>query len=239
MNSLGLLVYGDTSRFTDRIAKWADDMKPSRLVVVNNHAGMLAAGEMAGDNTHFEFSGYRVLCANLSGDGPFVIVNDTLFRNHWTGGWTQLLRIVMRRIDCTQDVVYGDIRRDGNSIPERPDPFLASWIFVLPNRAVLLRFDQILDQLCRTDLPEPSPAYAAFLKNWTAAGKRFRGWHGKRDPASVDRKIRAVRFEHALSEALPDAGLPIVSLGTFSPVLYRTIRVVDRLQTRISALLPF
>ncbi|MFZ4465266.1 MAG: hypothetical protein ACOYN5_15580 [Bacteroidales bacterium] len=235
MISTGIVVYGDSAPLLKSMTQWKQSFGESPLCVVNNHPTLRSPQELDGDNSHFEFSAYRILCEKLEGDGPFIIANDTLFRNHWQKGWAKMLRLAIRRMDVSVNIVWGDIRRDGNSIPERPDPFLASWIFVIPNRAVLKQFAEVLDDLCNTELPEPSPAYASFLTWWTAPARRFRGWHGARTPEDIARKVRCIRLEHALSKSLPAAGLPIRSLGTLAPLQYAFLRIVDRLRTRMDA----
>jgi SAM-dependent methyltransferase len=232
--ALGFVVYGyDVGKDMD-MARWQARLKAGQLLVVNNNSGDIVPGALQGSNEHFEFSAYQQLCEHLPGEGPFVIVNDTLFKNHWKQGWSRLCRLAIRRIPADAHGIWGDIRYDGNNIPERPDPYLASWIFVIPNRTSLKDFGETLSQICNTQLPEPSPEYTAFLHNWVNPEVWYRGWHGRQPPAAIQRKIRTVRLEHALSRQLVQNGLKIHSLGEFAPLFYRFLRIVDRLQTRIA-----
>jgi hypothetical protein len=204
--------------------------------VVNNHLLALLPGEIAGNNSHFEFSGYLCACALFEGEGPFVLVNDTLFKSHFAPGWRWLLQRLTNHLNAEELMVWGDIRRDGSSLVERPDPFLASWIFVLPNRASLNCFETCLRTLLEQPLPPASPAYEAFLDAWTTGGKYWSGWHGQASASAIARKKHCIRLEHALSKALPAAGLPIKSMGTAQPLGYALLRKIDRLRTRWLAL---
>lgn len=236
MISIGLVVYGNSAVWQGRIASFQKKLQPYQLLVVNNDHKNCRPQEIKGDNTSYEFSAYVQLCSLMEGDGPFIIANDTLFKTHWQWGWTKLLQKAVQKIDKNELSVWGDIRTDGDSIPERPALFLASWIFVLPNRKSLETFQQILTTLCKAKMPEPSAAYADFLAWWTSPSRRLRGWHGPRTAENLDRKIRSIRLEHALSTALHQNQLHIHSLGKFTPIAYKLLRLFDRLRTRLDSL---
>lgn len=236
MTSIGLVVYGNSAKWQQQIAGLKKDLQPTQLLVVNNDHQNCHPEEIRGDNSSFEFSAYAQLGSLLEGDGPFVIANDTLFKTHWQRGWTKLLQKAITQMDRHELAVWGDIRTDGDDIPERPVLFLASWIFVLPNRQSLEAFTQILSELCATKMQEPSPAYALFLHWWTSPSRRLRGWHGPRTAENLQRKIRSIRLEHALSTAFHQNHLPIHSLGQFSPLAYKFLRLFDRLRTRLDSL---
>jgi len=236
MISIGLVVYGNSAKWQQQIAGLKKDLQVTQLLVANNDHQNCRPEEIKGDNSSFEFSAYAQLGSLLEGDGPFVIVNDTLFKTHWQQGWTRLLQKAIARMDRRELVVWGDIRTDGDDIPERPALFLASWIFVLPNRQSLEAFVQILSELCAAKMQEPSSAYAHFLQWWTSPSRRLFGWHGLRTAENLQRKIRSIRLEHALSAALHQKNIPIHSLGHFSPLAYKFLRLFDRLRTRLDSL---
>lgn len=233
---LGIVVYGHKNPFGEEIAKLKKKLSPEHIFIVNNLQGAASEGEIEGDNKQYEFSAYAQFVGLFQNDGPYVIANDTLFRTHWAGGWAGLLKRAVKNVNPNEITVYGDIRRDGNAIPERPDPFLASWIFLLPNRKTLNQFGQALNKLFNEPLPPPSPAYETYLQWWTNPNRRLRGWHGDRSAEGIQRKLHCIRLEHALSKAMPQHGLALRSLGEFAPFRYAMLRIIDRLRTAISRL---
>ena len=76
------------------------------------------------------------------------------------------------------------------------------------------------------------------MHGWIFPKGKFSGWHGgaKDEPARA-RKARCIRLEHRLSTVLPQHGLPLTSVGSFSPFSYLVLRGIDRLNTRFKALL--
>lgn len=228
---LALVIYGADERQRRRMASFTKRWQ-FELLLLNNRLEHEVEGALAGDNSHFEFSAYLKACRQLQGEGPFVIANDTLFKNHYPVGWGLLLTRALARLPLHEQSVWGDIRRDGSALAERPDPFLASWIFVLPNRAALGTFEQALSEILQKPLLPPSEAYQVFLNAWTMQGGWFSGWHGEPSPSELARKQYAIRLEHALSKALSANQLPIKSLGELVPILYFSLRIIDRLRTR-------
>lgn len=204
--------------------------------VVNNCEGEAAEGEIQGDNAQFEFGGYRVLCEKMAAlNGPYVILNDTLFRTHSTRGWMKLLRGIPGRQDESVHCVYGDIRYDGEALAERSNPFLASWIFVIPNKTSLMAFKQILCEVLQEETLLLSPEYEAFLTSWIEPKSGWRGWHGASSEAEKARKRQCIVWEHRLSLRLLASGMDVRSVGEWDPGLYRRLRIADRLKTRWKA----
>lgn len=235
--SIGLVAYGDTTPWQQGLGRLRRQLQAHQLLLANNDRSGRRPHELEGDNSAFEFSAYVLLCRSLEGEGPFILLNDTLFKTHWQWGWLKLLQHTLKNIDSRQQAIWGDMRNDGDTLAERPNPFLASWVFVIPNRQSLVLFADVLDCLCKTDLPEPSPAYAEFLDWWTAPNRRWRGWHGNRSDEELLRKKRSIMLEHALSKALAQNSLPIRSLGSFAPAFYQLIRLTDRLRTRLKSII--
>ena len=228
MSSLGVVIYGSSLSKRKRISHFARQLDVQELRVLNNHAPTQQADELLGSNRHFEFSGYRALCDQISGEGPFIILNDTLWVNRWVGGWRRLLSRVTENQSTT--LVYGDVRVEGGRIPERPNTYLASWVFVLPNRNALEQFAASLDAVMHHNYPPPSPEYARYLHRWFEP-RWFGGWHGVRTPETIARKQHCIRMEHALSAHMLTNGLSLQSLGQTQPVFYALLRLVDRLRT--------
>ncbi len=234
--ALGFVIYGSNPYKRLKMKQWQQRLGIGQAVVINNKPGDKQEDEVAGDNSHFEFSAYQQLSRLLPGDGPFILVNDTLFKNHWEWAWARLCRIALRRLSAGENTLWGDVRIEGGHIPERPNTYLASWIFVVPNRMVLSKLEDKLAALLLQEQPPPSMAYQQYLDNWLYPKVWYKGWHGKRTEADNQRKLRSVKLEHALSRQLPAAQIQIRSLGHFLPALYKMIRLADRLITRTLAL---
>ena len=233
----GLVTYG-SGKATGWGTKCITDRFPdATLWVVNNGAGKAVGNELQGTNEFFEFSGYAQLIeAFKAGKGPFVIANDTFFKTHQTRLWLVLLkRILGARNPLQTGMVYGDIRIDGNALSERPNPFWASWIFVIPDVATLLRFEGVLQQVMAEGERPLSEAYKAFFEAWLQPRKRWGGWHGQATEAALRRKRSCIVMEHRLSYLWVKAGYEIGSIGAFYPRFYGILRILDRLKTRWQA----
>ena len=233
---IGVVTYGHFDGLEEGIKQLNTFFGNARISVLNNKPKAARPSEIQGSYAHYEFSGYLEMCESLTGTGPFVIVNDTLFKTHYTVGWLRLLKRAMIQLNKDTVTVYGDIRWDGPAYAERPNPFLASWLFVLPNVHTLEVFKQSLAEILNEPASLGSEAYQAFLHAWIFPKGKLSGWHGgaKDDYARI-RKERCIRLEHRLSTVLPQHGLPLTSLGSFSPFFYMILRGMDRLNTRIKA----
>ena len=235
---IGVVTYGHLDGFANGVKQLETSFRNARISVLNNQPNSARPSELQGSNSHYEFSGYLEVCESFTGSGPFVIINDTLFKTHYTVGWLRLLKRAMIQLNKDTVTVYGDIRWDGNAYAERPNPFLASWLFVLPNAHTLDVFKQSLAEILNEPASLGSEAYQAFLHGWIFPKGKLSGWHGgaKDEPARA-RKERCIRLEHRLSTVLPQHGLPLTSVGSFSPFSYLVLRGIDRLNTRFKALL--
>ena len=233
---IGVVTYGHFDGLEEGIKQLNTFFGNARISVLNNKPNAARPSEIQGSYAHYEFSGYLEMCESFTGTGPFVIVNDTLFKTHYTVGWLRLLKRAMIQLNKDTVTVYGDIRWDGHAYDERPNPFLASWLFVLPNAHTLDVFKQSLAEILNEPASLGSEAYQAFLHAWIFPKGKLSGWHGgaKDDYARI-RKERCIRLEHRLSTVLPQHGLPLTSLGSFSPFFYMILRGMDRLNTRIKA----
>lgn len=230
----GLVTYSKQDAWKKEIKQVGAALGTDSGLVVNNCFGEAGLGEIQGHNQQFEFGGYLTLCERMEGDGQFVIMNDTLFRTHDTRGWLEMLKD-MPRIDADGLVVYGDIRRDGSELIERPDPFLASWIFVVPNRTTLEVLQTGLKAILTEDVITLSAEYETFLQRWLNPKRIWGGWHGSKGEEEWKRKRQCVIWEHRLSAWLLDAGVEIRSVGEWNPGTYQWLRMKDRLKTRWKA----
>lgn len=243
---IGIITYGSLESLDSGIRKMKRRFPQAAISVINNKPGAAKAVQIQGSNRDYEFGGYAELVefwlieaqhgTTTSGsDGPFLLVNDTLFQTHYAQGWLDLVSLSLDTLHTSGSEVYGDIRRDGDSLAERPDPFLASWFFLLPNLMSLQRFSVALNQLLQEPQPEFSEGYRLFLENWLHPKGKWRGWQGAAHPSEKERKIRCIYLEHRLSRLMPLHQLQIVSMGHFGENRYKVLRLIDRIRTRIKA----
>jgi hypothetical protein len=243
---IGIITYGSLASLDSGIRKMKRRFPQATVSVINNRLGAAKADQIQGSNRDYEFGGYAEILQLWLADeqdvrttpgsnGPFLIVNDTLFQTHYTQGWLDLVSLSLNKLLTSGAEVYGDIRRDGDSLAERPDPFLASWFFLFPNQISLQKFSVALNQLLQEPQPELSVGYQLFLENWLHPKGKWRGWQGVLNPMEKERKTRCIYLEHRLSRLMPSHQLQIVSMGYFGANRYRVLRIIDRCKTRIKA----
>ena len=206
----------------------------SGVQIINNKKGDHFG--IAGSNQNFEFSGYIELLNAMNTAGPYVIANDTWFKTHNSVLWNRLLRVFLRKkrlFNC----IYGDIRTEVSPFLEKPSPYLSSWIFYIPNRDSLVGFRSCLELAIKdAQLANFTPEYVAYVEDWLQPQNRLYGWHIKSNEKEVkERKRQSIYIEHALNVRLIQAGFQLVSLGDHHKLLYKIIRLLDRLQTRLFA----
>ena len=133
-------------------------------------------------------------------------------------------------------MIFGDLRFDGDDLHERPNPFLASWVFLLNGSVAAEEMYQTLANLLENPQPNWSSAYEVFLNEWLLSQKWYKGWHQKAVNSEILKlKKRNIYWEHCLSKALVENdGLTVYSLGHENALIYQTLRVLDRLKTGIS-----
>jgi hypothetical protein len=211
-----------------------------QIYVINNFGGNPAPGEISGNNSAYEFSGYAHALDLMQGEGPFVLVNDTLFRHHWSNSWRIMLQNLLKKSDfCAQEgSILGDLRRESIEFPEKPLTYWASWILFMSDRTALQRIRTALERVNRADWTLSSPAYDAYVMQWLQRPWWRGGWQGNPTPAAIQRKKISIRREHELSRILlREQGLPALALGHHQPLRYRITRWVDRFLARYSALM--
>jgi hypothetical protein len=228
----GWVVFGKPRQFDQWQRTWNGWCKG--VQIINNKPGDQFG--IAGSNEHFEFSGYMELLDAMETEGPFIIVNDTWFKTHNSVFWNRLLRMFLREKQHPNGIC-GDIRTEVSVFSEKPSPYLSSWIFYLPNRDCLVRFRKCI-ALAIQDAKGANftPEYIAYVEDWLSPKNRLYGWHIKsKEQAVMERKRRSIYMEHALNVRLMEEGFQLLSMGNNHPMLYRILRLLDRLQTRLFA----
>jgi hypothetical protein len=207
----------------------------AKVLILNNKLGAALNDEIQGSNAGHEFSGYLEVLEEASLKGQVVVLNDTFFKNHFTWGWLGLLKKVLCNNTVEDASIFGDIRYDGTSLLERPNPFFASWIFCLSGETAKREFQRCLSVLLSDPHPNWSPAYERFLTDWLQGSTWYKGWHRavvSEELLSV--KKRNIYWEHTLSALLLDSEVVTLrSMGEVSPLMYRYLRWSDRLFTAI------
>lgn len=235
---VALVCYGSQYVSQQAFKQWLAHNDWMLACIVNNQKNAVQAGEIAGSNTDFEFSGYAEAIPHFTSEGPFLLINDTFFHNHLSWGWTKVVHQLTQA--CGQAAagqltgVWGDIRSEQVAFPEKDKVFLASWFFFIPNRAALAAFKQCLHTLLSTPLAPPGAAYATYVEDWLQAGSIWGGWHGKIDEKALLRKRRVIRLEHRLSQLLTKE---TVLHGVDERIRwFPLLRLLERLHTRWLAL---
>jgi|TARA_B100001063_G_scaffold184930_1_gene174635 hypothetical protein len=233
---IGIITYGEEFDF-EKISKiFKKHFSNAKILVINNKKDYAKAPQIQGTNKDYEFSGYLELSNCFSSSGPYLIFNDTLFTSHFTKGWIWLIcKFILVNNNC-KNYIYGDLRFDGTKYEERPNPFLASWLFVIPNYETLKKFQFNLKYSLDNRLISTSKGYEEFLNQWISPKSKFSGWHGESYcELTKARKKRSIIIEHRLSRVLKMNGIEIKSIGVNNPIFYQLLRIVDRVKTRFIA----
>ena len=234
----GWVVMGKPKQFEQWQKKW--QARCADVHIVNNKSG--DSFGTPGSNNYFEFSGYLELVKSMRTEGPYIMANDTWFKTHHSALWGRLLRNFFKA-DVRKDCVFGDIRTEASAFVEKPSPYLSSWIFYIPNKAVLTQFQACLERAIVTAREANfSRQYLDYVAGWLQPKNRLYGWHmPSADTSVLERKRTSIYIEHQLNAELLNAGLDLVSLGHHQKGLYGLLRLIDRLQTRLNAwgLFPF
>ena len=226
--------FGGDSRFQNNLDTIKRYFPEAEFTVLNNMPNSGKSDEIPGSNSAFEFSGYLELLESSTWKGKVILVNDTLFKHHFTQGWLALLKRFCSEIKDEENVIYGDIRWDGTDLMERPNPFLASWLFVIPGAKSQEIFANTLKRLINNPIPELSAKYELFLTEWLESDKLWRGWQGSgKDSGYTERKRKCIYWEHQLSASLAKDGIPLKSIGDSSRFEYSILRVLDRMKISI------
>ncbi|MDB2589062.1 hypothetical protein N9Y33_04230 [Bacteroidia bacterium] len=228
---IGMVVFGKPKKYSKYFGGISVD-------VINNKPNDLGFGRL-GENRLFEFGAFEDLMLNFKSDGPYLLLNDTFFSNHVSGFWMMLIKQWSKELikkPVLENIIYGDVRLDGDALKERPGLFLSSWIFMIPNRRALTIFLESLLEVTRKPIPvKHSPEYELFLTLWLQSKHPLRGWQGVRTKENLFRKRTSIYIEHRWSAHATEKGLELVSLGVNNQILYACIRILDRALARFRA----
>lgn len=241
MPEIGWVIHDRSGLVAKECREWSNrcGFQVNQTYVINNSEDYQLFEEIPGNNTAFEFSGYAQALDLMQGDGPFVLVNDSLFRHHWSRAWCIMLHRLLEDLWlCTQDgKILGDLRRESIEFPEKPSTYWASWIFVMSDRWALQRMRVALERVIQAEWSEPSPEYEHYVKKWLNKSWWRGGWQGNPTPTAIHRKRISIRREHELSRILlMEQRLTPYSIGHRQQVLYRITRWTDRMMARYSAI---
>lgn len=241
MAEIGWVIYDEAGLGANQCREWSrlNGFEEDQIFVFNNFVGRMSQHESAGDNAAYEFSGYALALDKMQGQGPFVLINDTLFRHHWKPGWAYLLRGLLNDpwLWSTSGRIVGDLRSESFEFPEKPATYWASWIFVMSDRIALQRMRTALERVIREDWSKPSQAYVDYLDQWLNKSWWQGGWQGNPSPAALQRKTLSIRREHELSRILlNEQALTPYAVGHHQKFLYRVTRLIDRMLARYAAI---
>lgn len=241
MPEIGWVIYDESGLVANQCRNWSRlcGFKEDQIFVFNNWVGKTSQGEIKGDNTAYEFSGYALALDRMQGPGPFVLINDTLFRHHWKWGWALMLRQTLNDswIQSTKGVIVGDLRTESFEFPEKPSTYWASWIFVMSDRIALQQMRNALERVIQEDWTKPSQAYVDYIAQWLNKPWWQGGWQGKCTPDALKRKTQSIRYEHELSRILvQEQAITPYTMGSRPTLLYRVTRLVDRILARYAAI---
>jgi len=206
--------------------RWADRLG-AQLTLLHTHPDRAGLPTYVGKD-HFEFGAYAAAARHAAPNGPYVVVNDTLFRSHASGLWANWL--LAARSSMHASGVFCDVYPAPKERPvEIPDPYASSWIFYAPTRSSLENFSAAVQRVLEAPTPPLSSAYTAFLDRWLNHPLPGVGYQGPRSPEDLARKRQTIVWEHSLSRELQAAGQlhPFVGPG------YRALRTLDKLLRRL------
>ena len=154
-------------------------------------------------NNQFEFGGYLAGAQSVQTEGPYVILNSTVFQTRSLWAWKRIIREYPR---CVAPL-YGDATPSPDTgIVEIPHPYYASWIFLIRDKKILTDFIRVVEQVLNITPLEFSASYESYLNRWLKPSSRLYGWHGVKTPNALARKMQTIKWEHRLSKELDVLG---------------------------------
>jgi hypothetical protein len=228
---IAMIKYGEDYAGNQTILDWCKKLGCHNPIIINNKTSHLQSNEVAGDNSYFEFSAYRIAISAFKTEGPFLIINDTLFKHHIPKAWSLLIQNASR-LKTSTPAVWGDLRKENISFSEKEEEFLASWIFYIPDRTSLFAFQMALEEAIAS-LGQPlSIGYQSYIDHWLRGNYWLRGWKGSIDDETYKRKWLSIRLEHGLSKSLSSQGV----MRSFMQItmLYKITRWAERILYRLT-----
>ena len=216
------------------IQQWLKPLIPFQLNTINNYPNGCVDLEIQGHNQIQDLGAYLSLCQQFKGDGPYLLINDTLFTNHISWAWKYFIKLWLKHNSNQFDAnsILGDIRTPSNPPQELPSHYLASWIFVIPNKTVLTTFSNQLNHAIHNSSKNTlSASYQSYLTNFLN-GDVFRGWHKIVDESKKNQKKECYIVEHQLNRLLLEANVQLHSLQEGNSTMGLFIRTIERIYTR-------
>jgi len=208
--------HGTTAHDWQKWNQWAKDLDIAdwHVLDTSENVEVSAANNLHQiPNTSFEFGAYAAARDYVRGSGPYLLVNDTLFKTHVPTLWRKVLRQALGK-PWTAGIIGDATPSPNTQIPEIPHPYYSSWIFLIKDRGHLDRFCTCVEAAIKQPPSPASPQYTRFLKQWLEPKSKWYGWHGPKDVHSLQRKRQTIAWEHTLSHALAAHG--IVSFSVMS-----------------------
>jgi hypothetical protein len=231
---VGFVTFLDKEQKRPPVQKWLLSLFPFKLYTINNYQGGCIDSEIQGHNQLQDLGAYLSLCEQFTGDGPYLLINDTLFTNHISWAWKYYVKLWQKYNSNLLEInsVWGDIRKPNNPPQEIPSHYLASWIFIIPNKTVLTTFSSQLSSAIHDSAKNPmSVSYQSYLTNFLN-GNVFRGWHKIVEKTKKDQKMECYIVEHKLNRLLLESNIQLHSLQEVKPILGLFIRTIERIFTR-------
>jgi|GEM_PF-429320 len=216
------------------IHQWLNPLTPFQLNTINNYPNGYIDSELQGHNQFQDLGAYLTLCQQFKGDGPYLLINDTLFTNHISWAWKYFIKLWLKHNSNLFDAnsIWGDIRTPFNPPQELPPHYLASWIFVIPNKTVLTTFSNQLYIAIHDGSKNPlSGPYQSYLTNFLN-GNVFSGWHKIVDDSEKHAKKECYIVEHRLNKLLLESKVQLRSLQEGNSTFGIFIRTIERINTR-------
>lgn len=233
-SGLALVVYGKTYQKNPAIERLKRAFQGVDFLLINNQ-NPVVSGEIQGHNRQFEFGAYQQAMEQFADHDRVLLLNDTAFRSHAFWLWLGLWQRAWNQPSINGLKVWGDLRFDGSTLSERPNPFAASWCMMALNQASVRVLGNTLSSVLSQQPQLISSAYDAFLNDWLS-GRTSRGWHGDASDENRARKRQCIVWEHAWSKALHERGVELHTFRSFGFCRHAMARLFDRLQNRYQAL---
>ena len=230
---VGFVTYRRQGQKQSPIESWLQNLLSYKLLIVNNFPESAIAPEIQGNNLFQDLGAYTTLCKQFTGDGPYLLINDTLFNHHFSWAWQIFIRQWLKQNAETlqSNTIWGDIRKPNNPPEFLPPIYLASWIFIIPNRTTLLNFLTQLELSLENPNPEFNLEYSTFLNKFLN-GNILNGWHKIVNESEKAMKKKCYFVEHKLNRLLLETNTQIKPIYNSNSFFSFTIRYLERIHTR-------
>jgi hypothetical protein len=230
---VGFVTYRKQGQKQRPIEYWLQSLFNYQLTIINNFPEAAIPPETQGHNQLQDLGAYSTLCNQFKGDGPYLIINDTLFSHHFSWAWQLFIKrwLKQQTEPLQSNTIWGDIRKPNNPPKLLPPEYLASWIFIIPNRTALLNFSTQLKLSLENTPLEFDLEYHAYLEKFIN-GNVFRGWHKIVDENEKTKKKNCYFVEHKLNWLLLETNTQLKPIYKSNSFFAFTIRNLERIHTR-------